>query len=147
MRARTWRKRAARDLSPGVLTEVRYRLASKATGENVTTLRGAMVGITTRIRPAALIGRMQGMRLREKASLQVLLLAAVIGGLVTFILVLQHVDRQAAAAAQSERAAQLSLDRYSLSLAGQGLDVEDYLLTRDPGLLDSYRASRQSGAQ
>ena len=111
----------------------------------MTTLRGAMVGITIRIGPAALIGRMQAMSLREKASLQVLLLATVIGGLVTFILVLQHVDRQAAAAADGERAAQLSLDRFSLTAASQRLDVEDYLLTRDPGLLDRYRAGRQDG--
>ncbi len=106
-------------------------------------LRGAVGVLVARIRPAGVLGRVHDMRLRDKASLQVLLLAAVIGGLVTFTLVLQHVDHQAGLTAQTARAAQVSLDSFSLSVAGQRVYVQGYLATRDAAFLDGYRASRR----
>src|SRR5207237_4450927 len=89
------------------------------------------------------MSRMQHLRLRDQASLLVLSVGVVIGALVTLIVLLEHLQQQESDTAQGARAAQLSLEGFSLAIAGQRIAVQGYLVTGDPQFLDSYNASRE----
>jgi methyl-accepting chemotaxis protein len=86
---------------------------------------------------------MQHLRLRDQASLLVLSVGVVIGALVTLIVLLQHLQQQESDTAQGARAAQLSLEGFSLAIAGQRIAVPGYLVTGDSQFLDSYNAGRE----
>src|SRR5437763_12159153 len=87
--------------------------------------------------------RTHHLRLREKASLLVLSVGVVIGSLVTLIVLLEHLEQGDSATAQEARSAQLTLDGFSLAIAGQRIAVQGYLVTGDPQFLDSYNSSRE----
>src|SRR5437588_7189137 len=86
---------------------------------------------------------MQHLRLRDQASLLVLSVGVVIGALVTLIVLLEHLQQQESDTAQGARAAQLSLEGFSLAIAGQRIAVQGYLVTGDTQFLDSYNAARE----
>src|SRR5437879_9837919 len=69
------------------------------------------------------------LRLREKASMLVFSVAMMLGLLVTLIVVLEHLDRGGLITAETARATQLSLDRFSLAMNNQRTAVASYLLT------------------
>src|SRR5205807_9420931 len=87
--------------------------------------------------------RTHHLRLREKASLLVLSVGVVIGSLVTLIVLLEHLEQGDSATAQEARSAQLTLDGFSLAIAGQRIAVQGYLVTGDPQFLDSYNSNRE----
>src|SRR3984893_1042636 len=87
------------------------------------------------------------LRLRQKASMLVFSVAAVIGMLVTLIVILEHLDRGALVTAETARTTQVSLNRFSLALDDQRIAVSSYLLTHDPQALARYQAARQETAR
>jgi signal transduction histidine kinase/ActR/RegA family two-component response regulator/HAMP domain-containing protein len=87
------------------------------------------------------------LRLRQKASMLVLSVAAVIGMLVTLIVILEHLDRGALVTAETARTTQVSLNRFSLALDDQRIAVSSYLLIHDPQALARYQAARQEAAR
>jgi signal transduction histidine kinase/CHASE3 domain sensor protein len=82
------------------------------------------------------------LRLREKASLLVFALAAMLAMLVTLIVVLEHLDRAGLVTAETARATQLSLDRFSLAMNNERSAAAAYLLEGDPQALARYRTAR-----
>jgi signal transduction histidine kinase/ActR/RegA family two-component response regulator/HAMP domain-containing protein len=87
------------------------------------------------------------LRLRQKASVLVLSVAAVIGMLVTLIVILEHLDRGALVTAETARTTQVSLNRFSLALDDQRIAVSSYLLTHDPQALARCEVARQEAAR
>jgi signal transduction histidine kinase/HAMP domain-containing protein len=62
--------------------------------------------------------------------------------LVTLIVVLEHLDRGGLVTAETARATQLSLDRFSLAMNKERTAAATYLLTRDPQALARYHSAR-----
>src|SRR5437016_13501136 len=87
------------------------------------------------------------LRLREKASMIVFALAAMLAMLVTLIVVLEHLDRAGLVTAETARATQLSLDRFSLAMNQERSATAAYLLTRDPQALARYHAARDQAGR
>ena len=87
------------------------------------------------------------LRLREKASMLVFSVAMMLGLLVTLIVVLEHLDRGGLITAETARATQLSLDRFSLAMNNQRTAVASYLLTHDTRALAQYRAARDEATR
>jgi signal transduction histidine kinase/CheY-like chemotaxis protein/HAMP domain-containing protein len=68
--------------------------------------------------------------------------AVILGLLVTLIVVLEHLDRGGLVTAETARATQLSLNRFSLAMNNERTAAALYLLTHDPQALAQYRAAR-----
>src|SRR5438309_11305721 len=85
--------------------------------------------------------RWDRLRLGEKATMLVFSVAVVLGMLVTLVVVLEYLDRGGLVTAETARAAQLSLNQYSLAMNNQRTALASYLLTHDPRSLAQYRAA------
>jgi signal transduction histidine kinase/DNA-binding response OmpR family regulator/HAMP domain-containing protein len=81
------------------------------------------------------------LRLRDRASVLVLAVAVAITGLLSEVFATASLSREALVSATDDRAAQVGLDEYTLAIAGERGALQAYLLTRDPGRLDEYRAA------
>src|SRR2546429_5739415 len=82
------------------------------------------------------------LRLREKASMLVFSVALMLGLLVTLIVVLEHLDRGGLITAETARATQLSLDRFSLAMNNQRTALAPYLLAHGTRALEQYPVGR-----
>jgi signal transduction histidine kinase/ActR/RegA family two-component response regulator/HAMP domain-containing protein len=89
------------------------------------------------------MARRHHLQLRDKASLLVLTVALVIGGLVVAA-ALADLDAAAIASATTARAVQVRLAQYSLALSDQRSAAQASVLSSNPQRLDDYQATRNA---